>query len=167
MAPEMFASSLAVESFHRNLESKGRDMATLIGIITIATLVFVPSYLVWMLVSTIRRERRTSNVRNVWPNFALGIVVCVLFFLSWTSHAFTEWRKFVQDQGNHNQPARAGEFVIQFGEATLQNWQSEFLEAFGLIVLTSAYLHRGSAESRDSEDRMEAKIDKLVEKLDA
>jgi uncharacterized protein DUF6766 len=57
--------------------------------------------------------------------------------------------------------------VIQFGEATLQNWQSEFLEAFGLIVLTAAYLHRGSAESRDSEDRLEAKVDRLLKKLDA
>jgi hypothetical protein len=142
-------------------------MATLFGIITIVALVAVPSYLVSMLVKTIQQERRSSNIRNVWPNFALGIVVCALFFLSWTAHGLAEWRKFVQDQNNHHEPARAGEFVIQFGEATLQNWQSEFLEAFGLIVLTSAYLHRGSAESRDSEDRIEAKIDKLVEKLDA
>jgi hypothetical protein len=142
-------------------------VSTLFGIITMAVLVLVPSYLVWMLVKTIQQERRSSNVRNLWGNFALGIVVCALFFLSWTAHASAEWRKYVQDQDNHNQPTRAGEFVIQFGEATLQNWQSEFLEAFGLIVLTSAYLHRGSAESRDSEDRMEAKIDKLVKKLDA
>jgi succinate dehydrogenase hydrophobic anchor subunit len=142
-------------------------MDTLFGITTIAALVLVPSYLVWMLVKAIQQERRSSNIRKVWPNFALGIVVCALFFFSWTTHAFAEWRKYVQDQDDHNQPTRAGEFVIQFGEATLQNWQSEFLEAFGLIVLTSAYLHRGSAESRDSEDRLEAKVDRLLKKFDA
>jgi hypothetical protein len=142
-------------------------MSTVFGITTILALILVPGYLVWMLIKTIQQERRSANLRKVMPHFSLGIVVCVLFFVSWTAHAFAEWRKFVQDQENHNKPARAGEFVIQFGEATLQNWQSEFLEAFGLIVLTSAYLHRGSAESKDSEDRIEAKIDRVVEKLDA
>jgi succinate dehydrogenase hydrophobic anchor subunit len=142
-------------------------MSTLIGITTILALILVPSYLVWMLVKTIRQERRSSNLRKVLPHFSLGIVVCGLFFVSWTAHGFAEWRKFAQDQENHHQPARAGEFVIQFGEATLQNWQSEFLEAFGLIVLTAAYVHRGSAESKDSEDRIESKIDRIMEKLDA
>jgi len=142
-------------------------MSTLFGITTILALILVPTYLVWMLVKTIQQERRSANIRNIWGTFSLGIVVCVLFFISWTAHAFAEWRKFAQDQENHNQPARAGEFVIQFGEATLQNWQSEFLEAFGLIVLTAAYMHRGSGESRDSEDRIEAKIDRVLKKLDA
>jgi hypothetical protein len=34
-------------------------------------------------------------------------------------------------------------------------------------VLAALFVHRGSAESKDSDDRMEEKIDRIVKKLDA
>ena len=65
------------------------------------------------------------------------------------------------------QPAEAGEFMVYFGKSTFENWQSEFLQLFSFVVLAALYTHRGSAESKDSDDRMEAKLDRIVEKLDA
>lgn len=141
-------------------------MSTVIGITTIVVMVLIPLYLVTMLVKTIRDERRSARVK-IWPSFALGIVVCSLFFVVWMAHALVEWQKYADDQQEHGASPTAGGFVVQFGEATLQNWQSEFLEEFGLIVLTAAYLHRGSAESRDSEDRIEQKLDEVLERLNA
>jgi purine-cytosine permease-like protein len=142
-------------------------MSTLFGVVAIAVMILVPGYLVWLLLKSIRDERRSAHVRNLWGNFALGIVLCTLFFVSWGAHAATEWRKYVQDQHSHSEPASAGEFVIVFGEATLQNWQSEFLEAFALVVLASVFVHHGSAESRDTEDRIESKLDRVIKKVDA
>ena len=141
-------------------------MSTVIGITTIVVMVLIPLYLVTMLVKTIRDERRSARVK-IWPSFALGIVVCSLFFVVWVAHALVEWQKYADDQQEHGASPTAGGFVVQFGEATLQNWQSEFLEEFGLIVLTAAYFHRGSAESRDSEDRIEQKLDEVLERLNA
>ena len=141
-------------------------MSTVIGITTIVVMVLVPLYLVTLLVKTIRDERRSARVK-IWPSFALGIVVCSLFFVVWVAHALVEWQKYADDQQEHGASPTAGGFVVQFGEATLQNWQSEFLEEFGLIVLTAAYFHRGSAESRDSEDRIEQKLDEVLERLNA
>ena len=142
-------------------------MSTLFGIVVVAALVAVPTYLVSMLIGSIRTTRREENLRKVWPNFALGIVLCALFFVSWTTQAAAEWRKYVQDQRDHGKPVETGEFVIVFGEASLQNWQSEFLEAFAVVVFTTMYIHHGSAESKDSEDRIEQKVDRIVEKLGA
>jgi hypothetical protein len=48
-----------------------------------------------------------------------------------------------------------------------ENWQSEFLQLFSFVVLAAVFIHHGSAESKDSDDRMEAKIDRIVSKLDA
>jgi hypothetical protein len=141
-------------------------MSTVIGITTIVVMVLIPLYLVTLLVKTIRDERRSARVK-IWPSFALGIVVCSLFFVVWVAHALVEWQKYADDQQEHGASPTAGGFVVQFGEATLQNWQSEFLEEFGLIVLTAAYFHRGSAESRDSEDRIEQKLDEVLERLNA
>jgi hypothetical protein len=53
------------------------------------------------------------------------------------------------------------------GESTLENWQSEFLQLFSFVVLAAAYIHRGSAESRDSEDRMEQMLKDIKAKLEA
>jgi hypothetical protein len=131
-------------------------MGTVFGIVALAILVLVPVYLIWMLVTSIREERRTAKSRGIWESFGLGIVLFSFFLISWIGHGLA-----------HDQPVGAGEFVIQFGEATLQNWQSEFLEAFALVVFTTRYIHRGSAESKDSNDRMEAKIDLLMKKLEA
>src|ERR687887_624155 len=163
----MFASGVGMESLGPGVSRERTcSMSTVIGITTIVVMVLIPLYLVTMLVKTIRDERRSARVK-IWPSFALGIVVCSLFFVVWVAHALVEWQKYADDQQEHGASPTAGGFVVQFGEATLQNWQSEFLEEFGLIVLTAAYLHRGSAESRDSEDRIEQKLDEVLERLNA
>ena len=142
-------------------------MSTVFGIVTIAVLILVPAYLIWTMVKSIQDERRSSNLQKVWANFGLSIVLCVLFFASWGAQAFAQWRDYVQEQQEHSESVVAGEFVVEFGRATLENWQSEFLQLFSFVVLAAVYIHRGSAESKDSDDRMEAKIDRIVEKLGA
>ena len=50
---------------------------------------------------------------------------------------------------------------------SLENWQSEFLHIFFLAWLTSFLIHRGSSESRDSDDRMEEALKRIERRLDA
>jgi succinate dehydrogenase hydrophobic anchor subunit len=140
---------------------------TAFGIITILVLVLVPVYLVSVMIKTIRDERRSSNVRKIWANFALSIVLCLLFFVSWGGQAVSQWRSFVQEQRDHNEVARAGEFLMDFGQSTLENWQSEFLQLFSFVVLAAAYIHHGSGESKDGTDRVEEMLKRVVKKLDA
>jgi hypothetical protein len=142
-------------------------VSTVFGIVTVVVLVAIPAYLLWMLVKSIQDERRSSNVRRVWANFALSIVLCALFLVSWAGQAIAQWRSYVQNQQEHEKPVAAGEFLMEFGEATMENWQSEFLQLFSFVVLAAVFIHRGSAESKDSDDRMESKIDRIVKKLDA
>lgn len=142
-------------------------MSTFFGIITIVILVLVPAYLVWMMVKSIQDERRSSNIKRVWANFALSIVLCTLFLVSWGGQAVAQWRTYVQEQQDHNAPVSSGEFIVEFGHSTLENWQSEFLQLFSFVVLAAVFIHRGSGESKDGDDRMEEKIDRIVKKLDA
>ena len=142
-------------------------MATLFGVLTLLVLVAVPVYLVSVLVVNIRDERRRDNIKRIWANFALSIVLCILFFVSWGAQAVAEWRAFVQEQRDHEETATAGEFFIAFAQSTLENWQSEFLQLFSFVVLAAAYIHHGSAESRDSEDRMEELLRKIAKKVGA
>lgn len=47
----------------------------------------------------------------------------------------------------------------------MENWQSEFLQLFTFVVLTTYLVHRNSHESKDSSERMEAKIDRISKAL--
>jgi hypothetical protein len=56
-------------------------------------------------------------------------------------------------------------FITDFAHSTLENWQSEFLQLFSFVVLAAVYIHHGSAESKDSDDRVERKIDEIRQQL--
>jgi hypothetical protein len=134
--------------------------------VTTIVLVGVTAYLISSLVRSIARGRRRSNVRKVWKNFGLSLTFCGLFLVSWTAQGIAEWGSFRASQIAHGEPVGLGDFVMEFGQSTLENWQYEFLQLFSFVVLSALLIHRGSGESRDSADRMEQKIDEITKRLD-
>lgn len=87
-------------------------------------------------------------------NYGLSIALFLLFFFSWVGQGYFQWQEFVAEQEEHNQPVKVDEFTNVFLRATLENWQSEFLQLFTFVVLTAYLIHKGSHESKDSDDEM-------------
>lgn len=58
-----------------------------------------------------------------------------------------------------------GDFVADFSRATLENWQSEFLQLFSFTVMTALLIHKGSAESKDSDEEMQQALARIEAKL--
>jgi hypothetical protein len=87
---------------------------------------------------------------RVYSN-SLLLVMLVIFLLSWFGQSVTGWTVFNDDQRDHHQPTVSyARYLAQpsFWEATLQNWQSEFL-AVGSFTIFAVYLRqRGSPESK-------------------
>jgi Na+/melibiose symporter-like transporter len=135
--------------------------------VSMVMMVAVVGFLIWALVKSIRDEQRSSGVRKIWANFGLSLILMVLFFVSWATQAFAQWENFANEQRDHGEAVRVSEYLVDFAEATLENWQSEFLQLFSFVVLAAAFVHRGSAESRDSDDRMEQMLKEIKAKLDA
>jgi branched-subunit amino acid ABC-type transport system permease component len=119
-----------------------------------------------LLVKSILDERRSSRLRKTWANFGLSIAFASLFMISWGAQAIAEWGVYAQEQRAHEDPTVIGDYLVQFAQSTLENWQSEFLQLFSFVVLSALLIHRGSAESKDSDDRMEKKIDDIAKRLD-
>jgi branched-subunit amino acid ABC-type transport system permease component len=142
-------------------------MKTVSIVVAVATMVLVPAYLVYVTIRTIQQERRRSGLRKVWANFGLSLLLAGLFFTTWLAHGIVQWEDYAQEQQALGEPVEVSGFVVQFGESTLENWQSEFLQLFSFVVLAAAYIHRGSAESKDSEDRIEQMVKEIKAKLDA
>ena len=123
-------------------------------------------YLVSSMIRSIRDEKRSSGVTKIWTNFGLSLAFCALFFVSWLAHGVVQWQEFTDDQREHNEPVEVGDFAASFAKATLENWQSEFLQLFSFVVLSALLIHRGSAESRDSDDRMQDALRRIEKRLD-
>jgi hypothetical protein len=121
------------------------------------------AFLVGALIRSISSERRRRE--GIWKNFGLSLVLMMLFFGTWLGHGLAQWQEYVDDQGEHGQPAEVGNFVEVFAQATLENWQSEFLQLFAFVVLAALYIHKGSAESRDSEDEILKTVRRIEKKL--
>ena len=120
-------------------------------------------FLITVMVRTIKNER--DKRRSIWKEFGLGLVLVILFFATWVGHGITEWQEYTDAQRQHGEPTEIGDFVSQFSASTLENWQSEFLQLFSFVVLAGLYIHKGSAESKDGDEKMEASLRRIEEKL--
>jgi hypothetical protein len=99
----------------------------------------------------------------------LGYAIAALFIIAWLVHLFTGWQEFVAEQTAH------GELASVWGEdgsawtwlaRSFENIMSEFLQLAAFVVLTSFLIFEGSAESKDSDERLEAKVDAIRSQLD-
>jgi hypothetical protein len=96
---------------------------------------------------------------------SLGVLFLTLFVLSWVGQLFFEWQVFVDAQRAHSEEAVfwSADFWEAFWQSTLENWQSEFLQVAAFTIGTAYLVYKGSSESPDSEERLEAKLDALLE----
>lgn len=104
-------------------------------------------------------------MKNLFKNYGLSIVLFLLFFFSWIGQGIFQWQEFVQHQKEHNQEVKTEEFIPEFGAATFENWQSEFLQLLTFVVLTTYLIHKGSHESKDTDDEMMGKLVKIEQML--
>ena len=83
---------------------------------------------------------------------SLGLVLLLLFLISFALHFVNSARLAADEAGMHGEPS-AGGMLRHLGEAqfwfeSFQNWQSEFLSTAVLIVLAIFLRERGSPESK-------------------
>jgi len=120
-------------------------------------------FVVFSMIRSIRNERERD--KSVWRQFGLGIALMLLFFVTWFGQGIAQWQTYTDEQRAHGEAATAGDFISEFSQSTLENWQSEFLQLFAFVSLAALYVHKGSAESKDSDERMEASLHRIEASL--
>jgi hypothetical protein len=120
-------------------------------------------FVIVTMVRSILNER--TEGRSVWREFSLGLALMVLFFASWLGHGISEWQTYTAEQHAHGESVKFGGYLTAFAQSTLENWQSEFLQLFAFVVLAALYVHKGSAESKDSDEKIEASLRRIEESL--
>jgi hypothetical protein len=89
-------------------------------------------------------------------------VTGALFAITLTGHWIFGWFAYVQEQVAHGQSVSSAEYTVQMMRDTLENWQSEFLQLIWQVAGLAILLHVGSPQSKEGDDRMEAKIDAIL-----
>jgi ABC-type phosphate/phosphonate transport system permease subunit len=108
---------------------------------------------------------KQNKIQKIWKSYNLSIVLFTLFIISWLGQFFVELRQVYQDAEQHGKFFEWGNFWVKFWSSTLQNWQSEFLQLFTFVILTSFLIHKNSHESKDSQERLERKVDEILKKI--
>jgi hypothetical protein len=91
-----------------------------------------------------------------------------LFLVSWALQTWTGWVEFRSEQEGLGQAphwfGRDG-YIWAWCAATMENWQSEFLQLLTFVVLTTHLIHRGSHESKDSDEAMQQQLDRIERRI--
>src|SRR4026208_475380 len=94
-------------------------------------------------------------MRQIFRNNGLSIVLVSLFLIFWAGQSAAGHREYNSDQQEHGQPGINYLSYLtsaHFWEATAENWESEFFQMFGYVILAAFLFQKGSSESKDPEE---------------
>lgn len=94
--------------------------------------------------------------------WATGLVFLVTLVLHW----WLGWHAYVSEATQHGESPQVRDFLVELGRDTFENWQSEFLQLCWQVAALAFLYHAGSPQSRGDDERMEAKLNALLQKLD-
>jgi hypothetical protein len=94
-------------------------------------------------------------MRRVFRENGLSIVLVSLWLVFWIGQSLVGHREHNSDQREHAQPELTFSSYLRsahFWEATAENWESEFFQMFGYVILTAMLIQKGSAESKNPDE---------------
>jgi Domain of unknown function (DUF6766) len=105
--------------------------------------------------------------KHKWlSGYAYAWVTLGFFLISLVGHWTFGWFAYVGEQLTHKQPVQVTEYIVQMSRDTLENWQSEFLQLLWQVGGLALLLYVGSPQSKEGDDRKEAKLDEILKLLD-
>jgi hypothetical protein len=102
---------------------------------------------------------RQSKYGYLWITlafFAISIVGQWLF----------GWLAYVNEQQDLSAPVEVSDYSYRMLRNTLENWQSEFLQLIWQVAGLAVLLYVGSPQSREGDERKEAKLDAILEAVE-
>ena len=91
-------------------------------------------------------------MRRLWRENSLAIVFLALFVAALAGQAWAGWHDFNDEAASHHEHAISfGRYLASssFGNAVMENWQSEYLQFTLYILLTVWFVQKGSPESKE------------------
>jgi hypothetical protein len=110
-------------------------------------------------------SKLTARLRQLWAGYSLSLTLGMLWLFSWGMQTYSGWREFSLEQLAHGQTVEISEYVWVWLRTTFENNASEFLQLLTFVVLTTYLVHRGSHESKDTDERVQTQLDRIEQRL--
>ena len=101
--------------------------------------------------------------KMIIKGYAYAWLTLGFFLVSLGLHWWFGWSAFVDEAREHGQSPEVGQYLTQMSRDTFENWQSEFLQLIWQAAGLALLLFWGSSQSKESDERIEAKLDALLE----
>ena len=110
-------------------------------------------------------ERHNNDIGK--PRFtraySFALITGLFFLLSWAGQFVAQVVQIRNEAQQHGETFAWADFWPDFFASTFENWQSEFLQLVWQAVGLAVLLYWGSSQSKESDERVEAKLDRLLE----
>lgn len=103
---------------------------------------------------------------SIFKKYGFAWVTIGFLIISLVGHWVFGWLAYVDDATTHQTPIQVSSFIVEILRDTFENWQSEFLQLLWQVVGLTILLYVGSPQSKESEDRSEAKLDAILRRVD-
>jgi hypothetical protein len=103
---------------------------------------------------------------SVFQKYGFAWVTLGFLIISIVGHWLFGWFAYTGEQQQLGAPIEVGGYIVEMLRDTFENWQSEFLQLLWQVVGLTILLYVGSPQSKESEDRSEAKLDAILRKVD-
>ena len=90
-------------------------------------------------------------------------ITLMFFALSLAGQWVFSWYAYVDEQQDHDEEIVVRDYVNLTLKDMFENWQSEFLQLAWQVAGLAILLHVGSPQSKEGDERLEGKVDKLLE----
>lgn len=97
--------------------------------------------------------------------YSFVLATTMLFLLLWAGQFIAQLVVVSHEAVAAGQPFDWSLFWPRFLAATLQNWQAEFLQLIWQTIGLGIFYHWGSVQSRESNERLERKLDELLRRI--
>lgn len=104
--------------------------------------------------------------KSIWKLYGFAWVTAGFFLISLIGHWVFGWFAYVNEQTQFGHPVELSGYLVEMLRDTLENWQSEFLQLLWQVAGLAFLLYVGSPQSKEGDDRIEAKIDAILAAVD-
>lgn len=109
-----------------------------------------------------REVRPLSRKPRFTKAYSFALVTGALFVFAWVGQFVAQYFAFRNEEREHGEQFEWAQFLPEFFTSTLENWQSEALQLVWQVVGLAIFYFWGSSQSRESDERIEAKLDALL-----
>jgi uncharacterized protein DUF6766 len=110
--------------------------------------------------------RGRAATMGVGRKYAYAWLTVLFFTISIAGHWYFGWRAYVTEQTEFHHSIQLSDYATQWARDMFENWQSEFLQLLWQVCGLAFFLYVGSPQSKEGDDRHEAKLDAILQAVD-